>query len=102
MPLTIVLERYGILGDLKRIGAQPVGTCPIHQGSNKKQFVVNPGTNEWKCFGDCDAGGATLEFVAAMEKTTTVHAAQLMASWFAIRSGSQVNQPAQRRMEDEW
>ena len=41
VPISAVLERYGILSDLKRVGSQLKGCCPIHQGSNSKQFVVD-------------------------------------------------------------
>jgi hypothetical protein len=98
VPLTAVLERYGILGDLKRMGAQLYGACPIHNGSNKRQFVVNPNTSEWKCFSpEHDSGGGTLEFVAEKERVDIPHAARLVASWFAITGGNPVNQRTERR-----
>ena len=97
VPLLAVVERYGLLGEFKRMGAQVYGPCPIHGGRNKKQFVINPNTNEWKCFGDCDRGGATLEFVAEMERTTIQYAAQLVSSWFGRPSGNSINQRTQQR-----
>jgi hypothetical protein len=45
-----VLQRYGVLAELKKIGSQLFGRCPIHQGSNQKQFVV-----------DLNKGGGLLE-----------------------------------------
>ena len=85
VPLTLVLERYNVLANLRRVGAQQlVGACPIHKGTNKRQFVVNQTTNEWKCFGDCQRGCATFEFVAALENVSIVEAARLIAGWFAI------------------
>jgi hypothetical protein len=100
VPLTAVLERYGVLGDLKKMGAQLYGACPLHGGSNKRQFVVNPSTSEWKCFSPEHgepSGGGVLEYVAQAEKADIRHAAQLIASWFATPSGSNLKQPAQRR-----
>ena len=67
VPLAAVLERYGILGDLKRIGSQHFGCCPIHRGSNRKQFVCDLAKNVWNCFGDCNRGGSTIELVSAIE-----------------------------------
>jgi len=98
VPLTLVLEHYGVLANLRRSGAQLIGACPIHGGSNRRQFVVNPNTNEWKCFGDCARGGSTLEFVAAMENVSIIEAARLIASWFAIApSNRPANHSSERR-----
>src|SRR5437016_5588777 len=62
--LAMVLSRYGILNDLKPLGSQLSGRCPIHDGSNPKQFVVHLTSNNWHCFGDCNRGGGMLDFVA--------------------------------------
>jgi len=97
VPLTAVLECYGVLSDLKRIGGQLFGVCPIHNGSNRKQFVVDADKSVWKCFGNCDAGGGTLEFVAAMEHTDITHAAKLIERWFSVGSGTSVSQHTRRR-----
>src|SRR5262249_52521552 len=81
-----------------RRGTQCFGPCPIHGGTNRKQFVVNPNTNEWKCFSPGhNSGGGTLEFVAEMERTTVRDAGTLVARWFAIGAGSPCNQPAHQR-----
>ncbi|HEX2841394.1 CHC2 zinc finger domain-containing protein [Hyphomicrobium sp.] len=85
VPLAAVLERYGLLGDLKRIGTSLTGCCPIHRGSNRKQFVVDPARDLWKCFSPHhDAGGGVLEFVAEFENVTKREAAGLIARWFAL------------------
>ena len=69
MPISAVLERYGILSDLKRVGSQLKGCCPIHQGSNPKQFAVDLNKGLWHCFGDCNRGGGMLELVAELERS---------------------------------
>jgi hypothetical protein len=51
----------------------------------------------WHCFGDCDCGGSIIEFVAAMENVGVREAALMIARWFAIESGTPVNQQSQRR-----
>jgi hypothetical protein len=84
VPLAAVLSRYGILPALKRSGPQLKGCCPIHDGSNPQQFVVNADESTWHCFGDCHAGGGTLEFVAAIEGVPIARAATLIAHWFAL------------------
>ena len=96
VPLTMVLAHYGI--ELRLQGQQLYGTCPIHHGSNKRQFTVKPATSEWHCFGNCKRGGAMLEFVAGMENVDTFEAARLVARWFAIgTSNPSHSQPQQRR-----
>jgi CHC2 zinc finger len=95
VPLTMVLARYGI--ELRQQGQQLYGPCPIHHGSNKRQFTVKPATSEWHCFGDCKRGGAMLEFVAAIEQVEIVEAARLVARWFAIGTSNQVQSQQQRR-----
>ena len=84
VPLAAVLEHYGILRDLRRVGAQHVGCCPIHHGTNKKQFVCDFSKNLWRCFGDCDRGGSTFELVSAIEGIEIREAARIIADWFAI------------------
>jgi len=101
IPITAVLERYGILSDLKRIGAQLFGTCPIHHGTHKKQFVVDPARGLWRCFGDCDRGGSTLQLVAELERIGISEAARLVSDWFAIAPRSHVQKhrkPKERAM----
>ena len=84
VPITAVLDRLGILSDLRRVGRQLAGPCPIHKGTNRRQFTVNPNTNVWFCFGDCRAGGSTIELVAALEGVALRDAARLIGEWFAM------------------
>lgn len=93
--LGMVLGRYGLLDAMRPSGAQLKGCCPIHNGSNKGQFVVNLRDNTWRCFGDCNRGGSTLELVAAIEKLELRDAAVRIASWFALSLPH--DQPATRR-----
>lgn len=80
--LAQVLERYGILAGLKKSGSNLVGVCPIHQGSNPRQFSVTLERNIWHCFGNCKGGGGVMEFVAGMEKVELRQAALLLKKWF--------------------
>lgn len=96
--LESVLARYGVLDDLRRTGRQLTGCCPIHKGTNKKQFVVDLDKQLWRCFSpEHDEGGSTLEFVAAMENVQVREAALRIADWFAIRLEPGQMQPKQRR-----
>ena len=85
--IEMVLERYGVLSELKKSGRNLAGRCPIHRGSNPRQFSVNPAKNIWNCFGDCKAGGNVLDFVAMMEfgdqdPESIRKAALLLKDWF--------------------
>lgn len=99
VPLATVLERYGVLSELKRVGRQLFGVCPIHNGTNKKQFVVdlNKDSGLWRCFGDCDRGGDALTFVAAMERVEIPEAARLVRDWFALAPLSDVHKQQHRK-----
>ena len=86
-----MLEHYGLLAGMKKVGSQLFSSCPIHggSGSNKKQFVVNPATNEWKCFSPAHGkGGSTIEFVMAMQNCDFHQATAHLAGWFALPSGT--------------
>lgn len=96
--LSMILTRYGVLEGLKHSGAQLRGRCPVHRGSNKRQFVVNLDDNTWRCFGDCDRGGSTLELVAAIENIDIREAAVRIASWFALTFPHGQRQQRRRRM----
>jgi len=98
VPLEAVLQHYGILSELKREGSQLKGRCPIHKGSNPRQFAVDLNKNVWRCFSpECGRGGAQLELVAEVEHVDIRQAAQLIAQWFAIGSSTNSRNHAQQR-----
>jgi hypothetical protein len=80
--IIMILDHYGWLRQLKGTGNTVRSTCPIHNGSNDKQFVVNIRNNTWCCFGDCRKGGSILELVAELDKIDIREAAVRIASWF--------------------
>jgi hypothetical protein len=82
--LAMVLSRYGILSQLKRVGSQLAGPCPVHDGSDPRQFVVHLASNNWFCFGACNRGGTMLDLVALKERVSIARAAEIVAEWFAI------------------
>ncbi len=96
--LESVLARYGVLDQLKRSGRQLTGCCPIHKGTNKKQFVVDLDKQLWRCFSpEHDEGGGMLEFVAAMENVEVREAALRVADWFAIHAQGHVQRKQRRK-----
>jgi len=80
----LILSHYGLDAELKRVGSQLRGCCPIHKGSNAQQFVVDLRKNVWRCFGDCNRGGGSLELVAEIEHLALRDAARLITQWFSI------------------
>lgn len=65
--MAMVLEHYGFLSALKQSDKSLSGCCPIHKGSNPRQFSVSTEKNIWNCFGNCKTGGNILDFVALVE-----------------------------------
>ena len=84
VPLALIISRYGLDAELKRVGSSLHGCCPVHKGTNPAQFVVDLQKNVWRCFGDCDRGGGSLELVAEIENLALRDAACLIAQWFSI------------------
>lgn len=63
-----VLSRYGLLDKLRSQGKRLVGSCPIHHGTNDRQFSVTPEKHAFKCFsGECEAAGNQVDLVAYLE-----------------------------------
>jgi DNA primase len=107
VPLLAVLERYGLMGDLKRAGSALVGCCPIHRGTNRRQFTVslNRTPQLWRCFSpEHLSGGGVLEFVSQYERIGLTEAARTIARWFAMAPGqpllSQRKRKKRRGMSD--
>jgi hypothetical protein len=82
--ITMILDHYGVLRQFKGTSNVMRGCCPIHGGSNNKQFTVNIKNNTWFCFGDCRSGGSILELVSALEKIEIHEAAVRIASWYSL------------------
>ena len=80
--IKMVLDRYGLFENLKQSGKNYAGCCPIHQGTQPRQFTVNLDKNIFNCFGDCKSGGNVLDFVAKMEKVSIHDAGLLLKNWF--------------------
>ena len=102
-PLALIIAKYGFDAEFKRVGSQLRGCCPIHKGSNPAQFAIDLEKGVWRCFGDCDRGGGSLELVAEIEHLALRDAALLVAQWFAIATperarGSSHHQKGQQAM----
>ncbi|MBS4056805.1 MAG: hypothetical protein KGZ82_05770, partial [Bacteroidales bacterium] len=87
--MEMLLEHYMLLENLKPSGGNLIGCCPIHKGTNKRQFSVNPEKNAYYCFGDCGGGGNVLDFVSKIEGVTIREAGALIQKWFSLGGGNE-------------
>lgn len=90
-----ILRRYGLWDTLKPAGKSIVGCCPIHHGTNPRQFTVNPEKNIFNCFGDCQKGGNILDLVAGLEGCEIKEAALKIKNWF-LPAGMDHSEPTGR------
>jgi DNA primase len=81
-----VLQRYGLLDQLRRSGDSLTGVCPLHAGHNPTQFRVSLARNCWICFGDCHGGGSIIDFVSRKEHIGIREAGLLLQDWFSLES----------------
>jgi len=97
--LKMVLERYHVLDTMKPSGNNYTCCCPIHKGTNSRQFSANFERNIWQCFGDCQAGGNVLDFVAQIENVNIRKAALMLRDWYLlgnispVEPGTATNEP---------
>jgi len=69
--------------DLKSHGSQLRGCCPIHKGTDQREFVVTPSKNLFYCFAGC-GGGDQLKLVSKMRDCDVKEAAR----WIAEATGT--------------
>lgn len=88
-----VLAHYGVK-NLKRVGDELRGRCPIHKSEAAGTFHANVVKNCFQCFAaKCKKRGNVLDFVAAMEGCTIRDAAIKLHTWFAVpNSGGAVGE----------
>jgi DNA primase len=101
-----VLSRYGILDQFTRKGDRLLGKCPVHKGSNARQFSADVTKGAWKCFsGHCGKSGNVIDLVAAIENVAFRDAALLLQGWFGItprvQPASSLKAPADTPQEPE-
>src|SRR5262245_43208442 len=79
-----ILDHYGLTSSMKHSGDSLSGCCPLHGGHDATQFRVSISKNCFKCFGQCNAGGNILDFVARKEGVNVREAALLIQKWFLL------------------
>ena len=82
----VAIERLvmGLGVELKRHGAELVGTCPFHDDKTPS-LVVSPKTNLWHCLGACNVGGSTIDWVMKTKGVSFRHARSPMR-WPATKT----------------
>jgi len=82
VPLTVVLERYNLLGTLERLANGLLrGKCPIHQGFHSGHFLVNPARNSWVCIGPCKRRGDGILLVQLIDHISRHRAVRKVQEW---------------------
>jgi DNA primase len=72
---------------LTQKGDQYRACCPIHKGTNPREFVITGSKNLFFCFGGC-GGGDQIALVAKVRDVKQNEAANLIASHFGTVHGS--------------
>jgi transposase len=83
-----VLERLGILSNLRARGQQRRGPCPIHSQptDRRRTFSAHLGKNLFQCFhADCAAHGNVLDLWATLHHLSLYEAALDLADTFHLR-----------------
>jgi DNA primase len=87
-----VLQRYGLLEQLKSHGDTLSGPCPLHGGHNPTTFRVSLSRQCWHCFGKCNSGGSIVDFVSRKERVGIREAGLLLQAWFTPGGGPLIPQ----------
>jgi DNA primase len=77
--MEMALRHYDAFEPLNKVsGKNALGCCPIHQGTNPRQFSVCLSKNIWRCFGSCNTGGNVLDFISMMEGGLSIRDSALL------------------------
>ena len=85
-----VLERYGLMGQLRPKGFQLVGPCPLCESQHETAFQADTEKDCWYCFAEGE-GGSVIDFVARREGVGLRTAGLQIAEWFDAGSGAKVD-----------
>ena len=95
-----VMEVCGVdMNVFKETKGRLVGPCPIHQGSNREQFVIDNrkhGYDLWHCFGDCESseqsGGDSLDLAKRLLNLDN----RGLRNWLINTFGQRVTSPSSK------
>jgi hypothetical protein len=77
VPFDLVLDKLGLLDELRRVGDEIRGKCPICGG--ERSFSANPVKGQFNCF-RCRKGGDVTDFVARFQQKANKEAALWLVS----------------------
>jgi DNA primase len=78
---------------LTQKGDQYRGTCPVHHGTNPREFVITASKGLWHCFGGC-GGGDQIALVAKIKGVKQHEGAHLIAEHYGLSGGTVHASPA--------
>jgi hypothetical protein len=82
-----VVEMLGVADTLVADGDRLIGCCPIHKGSDKREFIITPAKGVWVCRGACNAGGDMIDLTARVRSLRLLQAAGEIADHFNSKRG---------------
>lgn len=75
VPVERLVMGFGV--ELRRHGAELIGTCPFHDDKTPS-LVVSPKSNLWHCLGACNVGGSTIDWAMKTKGVSFRHAVELL------------------------
>ncbi len=80
-----LVEASGV--ELKKMGKDLRGRCPLHEGDNEPSLFVTPAKNLWHCFG-CGAAGGPIDWVIKTRGVSFRHAVELLKADPSLAAGT--------------
>jgi len=98
--LDIVSYIQTYMPSLKKAGRTYKACCPFHT-EKSPSFVVNPETQQWRCYGSCATGGDLFSFAMKFNNWTFAEALQELAKIANVELKPQSPQQKQQQEADE-
>lgn len=98
--LDIVSYIQTYVPSLKKAGRTYKACCPFH-AEKTPSFVVNPETQQWRCYGSCATGGDLFSFAMKYNNWTFAEALQELAKMANVELKPQSPQQKQQQEADE-
>ena len=95
--LRLLVEAAGT--ELKYVGGEYRGACPLHGGKDKSAFVVynSPKGWRWTCFSQCAASGDAIEFVKRSKNISFMEAVNSLNGGTTRLTPEEIEQIARER-----
>jgi len=80
-----LVEASGV--ELKKVGKDLRGQCPLHEGDREPSLFVTPAKNLWRCFG-CGLAGGPIDWVMKSKAISFRHAVELLKADPSLAAGA--------------